>query len=932
VVVAGDLLGRHCRRFLDGELMIIQGSSPSISTNCSMKSSRLGALGVFLLCATVGLLRSKAAAVEVVTAGTRVDFKRDIEPVFAANCHSCHGPKETKNGLRLDRRDRALAGGDSGPVILPGNSKGSVLIRYATGENDDKVIMPPKGERLSAAQIQLMRNWIDQGAEWPAGSEPELVKPSEHWAFKPLNRPAVPVPGGSVTSDRVVSEPVSARAIQDSAASRTSGSTALTTAPLNTDHWRRNPIDAFILAKLRNEGIAPSPEADRRTLIHRLCLDLLGLPPAPGEVDQFVLDPDPAAYERLVEHLLKSPHFGERWARHWLDVARYADSDGYEDDKLRPDAWRYRDWVIDTFNRDMPFDQFTVWQMAGDLLPDATYEQKLATGFHRMTLSNNAGAGGIQEEYRVKTVKDRLNTTAAAWLGLTVGCAECHSHKYDPISQREYYQLYAFFNNVEETAIPAPKPGGRYQREYEEATRAFDERLKKVRQALADYEKDVQPLRQREWEAGLLLQRTNLVVTGGLPDEVREAVLLPPDGRSEKQREALKNHFRSIDPEHAALKAVVPVGDEVGNNKPLPPSEKALVTSENAAPRKSFLQRKGNFEKPGAEVGPATPAFLPPLHPRGPGADRLDLARWIVDPQNPLTSRVAVNQIWQALFGQGLVTTPDNLGVKGERPSHPELLDWLATEFIARGWSRKEIIRLIVQSATYRQSSLARLGLHEKDPNNILLARQNRLRVEAECVRDLALAASGLLNPEVGGPSFQPPLPAAFTSAKELKNERFMEPSPASHRHRRGVYVNVQRTFLNPMMRTFDVADANVCTVRRERSNTPLQALTLLNDPVFFEAARALGFRVAREAPGSFAARLDRLYQLCLARPPRSGEAAALENLFAQQTALCRNDARAVDELLGGEAVPPAMDRVEAAAWVGIARTVLNLDEFITRE
>jgi len=709
----------------------------------------------------------------------------------------------------------------------------------------------------------------------------------EHWAFNPPMRPEIPI--------------VKNRA------------------------WLRNPIDAFVLARLEQQNLAPSAEADRATLIRRLSLDLLGLPPAPSELNHFVNDRDPAAYESLVARLLASPHFGERWARPWLDLARYADSDGYEDDKLRPDAWRYRDWVIEAFNRDQPFDQFTLWQLAGDLLPEATYEQKLATGFHRMTLSNNAGANDIKEEYRVKTVKDRLNTTGTVWLGLTVGCAECHSHKYDPISQREYYQMFAFFNNTEEAAIPAPPLPARYQREFEQATGAFEEHLKNVKAALAKYEKEDLPLKQQQWEE-------HAGEEASLPAAIQKILLVPRAGRSEAQRAELAIYFRSIDPEYASLKAAVPVGDEVGNNKPLPPSEKALVVAENSSPRKSFVQRKGDFLQPGLEVEPATPAFLPPLKMRGSQPDRLDLARWIIDPRNSLTSRVAVNHLWQVLFGQGLVATPDNFGVKGDKPSHPELLDWLATEFVARGWSRKEIIRLIVCSATYRQSSRFRPELRNQDPNNFLLARQNRLRVEAESIRDLALAASGLLNGQIGGPSFQPPLPTAFAKGKELKNERFMETSPGAHRYRRGVYINVQRTLLFPMLKTFDVADANVCCVRRERSNTPLQALTLLNDPVFVEAAQALGCRVLRESHGDVASRICYLHQLCLAREPDLSEAAALEKLLSEQKTLCRQDLAALEMLIGSQPIPEGIERAEAAAWIGLARTVLNFDEFITRE
>lgn len=834
---------------------------------------------------------SVASATTTTAASLTVNFEKDIKPIFSSRCYDCHGAEKEKNGLRLDRRETALRGGDSGPVIIQNNSKESLLIRYVTGDNEDKIVMPPKGDRLSSREISLLKSWIDQGARWPedpsVSTSNVASHQNQHWAFRSPQRPPPPR----------VKDP----------------------------KWVRNPIDAFILARLELEKIAPAELADRFTLIHRLSLDLLGLPPTPEEVSEFTRDTSADAYENLVDRLLASPHFGERWGRHWLDLARYGDSDGYEDDKLRPDAWRYRDWVVDAFNKDLPFDQFTVFQIAGDLLPNASYEQKLATGFNRMTLSNNAGAGGIKEEYRVKTVKDRINTVATVWLGLSVGCAECHSHKYDPISQREYYQLYAFFNNTEEVSTPAPPPPGRYIREYEESLLTFNARIKKLRDNLAEYEKKILPGKQPQWEASARDDQS-------LPDSIQKAVRVSIPDRTAAQRNELVKYFRAIDPEYARLKAALPVGDEVGNNRPLPPSEKALVVTENSTPRKSYLQKKGDFLHNGAEVQPGTPAFLPPLHARGSQPDRLDFARWIVDPRNPLTSRVAVNHFWQHLFGQGLVATVDNFGIKGERPSHPELLDWLATEFVARGWSRKAIVRLIVCSSTYRQSSRHRPELAEKDPNNVWLSHQNRLRLEAECVRDVALAAGGLLLEEVGGPSFQPPLPTAIAKVKELKNERFMEPTAGISRYRRGVYVNVQRTLPFPAFATFDMGDANVCCVRRERSNTPLQALTLLNDPVFFETAQALGVRVLHENRHDFDARIDFLYRVCLGRHPSAYEIGEMKSLYSEELAMCRAHPEAARELVGDH-VPSVDDEIcDAAAWIGIARTVLNLDEFITRQ
>jgi hypothetical protein len=747
-------------------------------------------------------------------------------------------------------------------------------------------------------QAEYPRLFSALGAvESPAASAPvappkpaTLDAPSvatQHWAFKPPQRPTVP--------------------------------------SIRHRPWVRNPIDAFVLARLEKENLQPAEETDRFALVHRVCLDLLGLPPSLEEMDRFLNDPSSEAYEHLVDRLLGSPHFGERWGRHWLDLARYADSDGYEDDKFRPDAWRYREWVIAAMNSDMPFDQFTLFQLAGDLLPDSTYEQKVATGFHRMTLSNNAGAGGIKEEYRVKTAKDRLNTTGTAWLGLTVGCAECHSHKYDPLSQPEYYQLYAFFNNTEEVSTPAPPVSGRPVREFEAATKTFEEKLRKTQMAVADYEKNVLPGKQQQWE-------DNASGDTSVLGPIRQILSLPKDQRTAAQHSELNKYFRTIDPDYARLKGALLVGDEVSNNRPLPPSDKAMVVTENSSPRKTYLQKHGDFLSEGAEVQPETPAFLPPLERRAPTADRLDLARWIVDPRNPLTSRVAVNHIWKHLFGQGLVATSDNFGIKGERPSNPELLDWLATEFVARGWSRKAIIRLVVASSTYRQSSRFRPEIQQKDPNNTLLARQNRLRLEAECVRDAALAVSGLLLREIGGPSFQPPMPSSIARFKELQNERFMESTASDSRYRRGVYVNAQRTLPFPSFATFDFADANVCCVRRDRSNTPLQALVLLNDPVFFEAAQSLAARVLQECRGDFASRINYLYRLGLSRPAQQQEIGELGALFSEELKLCQTDPEAAFALAGQQPLPDGVDKSEAAAWVGLARTVLNLDEFITRQ
>jgi len=724
-----------------------------------------------------------AAAPPAAPAAGPVEFVRDIQPIFAQHCYSCHGPEKPKGGLRLDRKPDALAGGDSGRVIVPGRSAASLLVHLVGGLDPDR-LMPPKGERLTPKQISLLRAWIDQGAAWPEDSP--LPTPTKHWAFKAPARPEPP--------------------------------------KVKNGKWVRNPVDHFVLARLEREKVRPSAEADRATLLRRLHLDLTGLPPTPAELEAFQKDRRPDAYGHLVDRLLASPHFGERWGRHWLDLARYADSDGYQLDYVRPWACAHRDWVINSFNRDQPFDQFTIEQLAGDLLPNATIEQRVATGFHRHTLVNNED-GVDKEEYRCKATVDRVSTTGAVWLGLTVGCAECHSHKYDPISQREFYQLYAFFNRAEEE-------------NFNVTTNA---------------------------QAGGFRQTTNAV--------------------------------------------------------------------------KTFVHVRGDFLRRGEEVQPGVLAVLNPLNANGdegtslttsPPPNRLDLARWLVHPANPLTARVEVNRLWQHLFGRGLVGTPDDFGTRGEPPSHPELLDWLATEFIKRGWSRKEMIRLIVTSASYRQSSHLRPELLERDPQNILLARQNRFRVEAEIVRDAHLAASGLLNPALGGPSIRPPMPADLHKIGYVdRNVPWVESTGAA-RHRRGLYVQTQRTVQYPVPATFDAANPSESCPRRERSNTPLQALTLLNNPVFFECALALARRMDSAGGGNPREMLRHGFKLCLCREPVKLELDRLEKLFAQELRSAQTNPEAAKL---SERTNEAKNGVARnAALVAVAQTLMNLDEFLTRE
>ena len=833
-----------------------------------------------------------------------VDFHRDIEPLFRAHCYLCHGPKQQMNELRLDRRQDALRGGHSGPLIQAGNSNASELILRVTGQAD-RSPMPPVGERLTADQIATLRSWIDQGAPWP---QEEMAAATDqesnggrltHWSLQPIRRPPVPA---TRSPERV-----------------------------------RNSIDAFILARLEDKGIQPSPEADKRTLIRRLSLDLIGLPPSPDEVDKFLADEGLNAYERLVENLLRSPHFGEKWARHWLDQAHYADSDGYDRDLPRPHAWRWRHWVIESLNRDMPFDKFTVEQIAGDLLPNATPEQKAATGFFRNTLSNRE-SGAKLEEFRFEKIVDRTNTLGTVWLGLTVGCAQCHDHKYDPISQKEYYQLFAFFNSAEELNVEAPLPGelGPYLKHRDEYYRKRQELLEQYgvteiqpeweRRLLAAYEN---PGKWTDWDE--TYENFEKKVDHGL-----RILRTPPAQRNRHQQDAVTNHLLTW--YHQVI------GKEAYKERGFPEWKKELralrasfpdvsmaqTITQSPEPRTNHIHLRGDYRAKGIEVSPRTPGVLHPFSPAGPEASRLDLARWLVSWENPLTARVIVNRLWQEYFGQGLVTTSDNFGTQGEKPAHPELLDWLASELMDSGWSMKRIHRLVVTSATYRRSSKARSDLVERDPDNRLLARQIAFRLPAELLRDSTLAASGLLYPAIGGRNVFPPQPESVLELK-LKYDPVWEESRGKDLYKRGLYIHYQRTTPYPFLQNFDAPDASTPACRRGRSNTPLQALNLLNDPVFFEAAQFLALRILKKLPAaSFHDRLDYGFRLCLGRPPSANESEVMLSYLTRQKAILEKEPESVTELLPWDI--DGADQTEAAAWVGLSRVLLNLDEFLTRE
>jgi hypothetical protein len=983
-------------------------------------------------------------------------FTRGVRPILARHCFKCHGldDKARKAGLRLDVREAALRPTRSGtPAIVPGKPEESELIRRIFATDRSEIMPPPHAKNpLSDADKNLLKRWITTGAEY-----------APHWAFIP------PRPGLLPTVRR--------------------------------RDWPRNAIDSFILARLEAEGLAPSPEADRLTLVRRLYLDLLGLPPTPEEAEAYTRDPAPDAYEKLVERLLASPLYGERWARRWLDLARYADTNGYEKDRPRS-IWPYRDWVIRALNADLPFDQFTIAQLAGDLLPGATLEQRIATGFHRNTMLNEEG--GIDPlEFRFHAMTDRVATTGTVWLGLTLGCAQCHTHKYDPIPHREYYQFLAFLNNADEPEISVSNPDvGRRRRQLEaqiaarvadlpnrfpggklegrfkawldqEAKRAVPWKVLRPVEAKANLplltvledgsvlasgdqsKRDVfrlkfrtdlrgvtairlevlpdeclpkrgpgrvyyegafgdfflsefsltakgipvplwratqsfasgnskaaaaidgdpqtgwsinggqgrahwavfnlaQPLEdatdlgvellfERYYAAGLGRFRIAVTTAGNsaardIPAAVEELLLVPAEERTADQRRRLLEQFVMTAPELAKERTAI---EQL--RKQLPAEPTTLVFAERPAnnPRPTFIHNRGEFLQPTERVEPAVPSVLPPLRPDLP-RNRLGLARWLVAPDNPLVGRVTVNRQWAAFFGRGIVRTVQDFGLQGEPPTHPELLDWLALEFVRPspltplprgergrgegGWSLKKLHRLIVTSATYRQSSRVTPELLARDPENRLLARAPRVRLEAEVIRDSALAASGLLTARIGGPSVFPPQPPGVTT-EGAYGQLNWKVSTGPDRYRRGLYTYTKRTTPYAMAATFDAPSGEFCVARREVSNTPLQALTLLNDPVFTEAAQALG-RLLAARPGSPPERVEYLFRRCLTRPPTPDELDQLVQFFDRQKR--RFEQKELNA--GPVAGPGAGDVAERAAWTTLARALFNLDETITRE
>jgi hypothetical protein len=1012
----------------------------------------------------------------------KVDFARDVQPIFANACYSCHGEKKQQSSFRLDRKDDALRGGEIGKAIVPGKSADSALIRYVAGHVPDMLMPPKKENRLTADQIGLLRAWIDQGAEWPESGD-KSRDPRQHWAFKAPVRPAV---------------------------------------PSSSSKWVRNPIDAFILAKLDQEKLTPSPEADRITLLRRLYLDLVGLPPSPKEVDAFLADKSKDAYEKAVERLLESPHYGERWGRHWLDAARYADSDGYEKDKARQ-IWFYRDWVVKAFNDNKPYDKFLVEQIAGDLLPNPTQDQIVATGFLRNSMLNEEG-GVDPEQFRMDAMFDRMDALGRSMLGLTIACAQCHNHKYDPLTQEEYYRLFAFLNNdheaervvyspeelqhiskirgemrtievklkmhtpdwpakllqwekslagpgewkllslenagdnsqryihqqdgsilaqgyaptrftthlrgkIEPTTItgfrlellndpnlPCNGPGRSFMgtsalSEFAvEVTDDADPKKKywvKFVEATADYGNP-----ERELEINFTDKTKNRRVTGPIayaidgddktawgidqgpgrrnqprnavfvpeipielpkgatlsvhlkqmhggwnsddlmnnnlgrfrlsmtseakpkadlvPKHIRQLLKIPSDKRTLEQHSVIFSYWRST------------VADWKKQNEEIeklwstwPKGSTTLTLLKRDDPRDTRILKRGDFLKPTKEVVSGVPAFLNPS-PNPQDYSRLGLARWMTDRQSPTTARVFVNRIWQAYFGTGLVATSEDFGIQSDKPSHPELLDWLAVEFMEKGWNIKDLHRLIVNSATYKQSSKVTPEMLAKDPYNRLLARAPRLRVEGEVVRDIALRASGLLNPAVGGQSLFSPAPAFLFIPPASYGPFEWKEVTGTDRYRRSLYTFRRRSTPYPIFTNFDVPNGDASCVKRTRSNTPLQALTTLNETTFMECARALAQRIVKEGGASDKERLIFAFHCCLARDPSTDELQELCKLLENQRRRIERKEVSALELATGEAqakpLPEGLDVDEVAAFTVIARVLLNLDETITKE
>ena len=838
-------------------------------------------------------------------ASAAVRFDRDILPILAENCFACHGPDAANRqaDLRLDTAEDSAADRDGVRAIVPGNPQASELLARVHS-TDPAVVMPPPdtNKRLTDTEKALLERWIAAGANREA-----------HWAYRPLVRPEMPAGAAG------------------------------------------GPVDAFVDAGLTAAGLTPLPAADRVTLARRVALDLTGLALEPAAVDAFVTDPSPAAYERLVDELLASPQHAERLTAWWLDLVRYGDSVGYHGDQ-EISMWPYRDWVIEAFSSNMPFDQFTREQLAGDLLPNASRRQKVAASFNRLNLMSAEG-GGQDKEYHAKYAADRVRATSGAWLGSTLGCAECHDHKFDPFTTRDFYAFSAFFADVQERGIyhgaHANGVWGEMMRLPTSAQAATQAALEAQIAVLTPlYEADTPELlaARAAWidaEAARLVQPEAAAAEAAsgeaatkdekpvptLPKDVRKALREKTDKRSEQQVKLLADHHRTLwQPLDETRKELAECRKELETVIAAQPFMPATVAG---PPRTVRVLPRGNWmDDSGAEVLPAPPAFLPREQalPEQQRLTRLDLARWLTGPENPLVARVMANRLWALCFGQGLSRRLDDHGAQGEPPSHPELLDWLACELRDDGWDLRRVLKTLVTSGAYQRASASRGEIVERDPENRWLARQNRYRIDAEMVRDTALAASGLLVREVGGPSVRPYQPAGYWDYLNFP-ARTYQADVGGKLYRRGLYVHWQRQYLHPAMVVFDAPSREECTAKRPRSSTPLQALVLLNDPEYVEAARALAATTLAEGGDDAPSKARFMLRRAIGRVPTEDEIAVLTDLVERQRQSWAGDTEAVREFLAVGALPlsPTIDPVELAAWTGAARTVLNLHETYSR-
>ncbi len=827
------------------------------------------------------------------SAQTVIDFNRDIRPILSENCFYCHGQDGNKRqgDLRLDDRAAAI----EHKAIAPGEPAASRLIERILSDDADVQMPPPKSNRkLSAAQKDLLTRWIKEGANYAV-----------HWAYVAPVRPQPPA----------VQKP----------------------------NWVRNAIDQFVLAKLEAEQLAPSPEADRATLIKRLSIDLVGLPPTPAEVEAFVADSDPQAYEKLVNRLLDSPHYGERQALPWLDAARYADSNGFQQDG---DTWQWiwRDWVVRALNTDLPFDQFTTWQLAGDLLPDATNDQKIASGFNRNHLLNGEG-GAIPEEQRFVILFDRMDTTATTWLGLTMACAQCHDHKYDPITMRDYYSLMDAFNRVPETGTPQY-----FSRRIRVAAPflelpPFEAEDNETIAAMEKSITEAEALAKPAWDAAYEGWKDGLFSDGkqgeghSLPDDLLVKLRKPEGERTEEERQAIEAGLRKHFDEKIRnrLLAKIPVAKALDDKQRDLRSYKndripRVMIMSDAQPRETAILDRGQYLVPTEKVSFNTPGFLPPLPADAP-KNRLGFAQWLVAAENPLTARVQVNRLWQHYFGTGLVKTAEDFGVQSEFPLHGPLLDWLAVEFRERGWSQKHMHRLIVTSATYRQASKVSPELKARDLENRLYARASRFRQPALLLRDWALASAGMLNAKIGGVPVYPYQPDGVWESLAITNERdFTYPaSSGEDLYRRSLYTFWRRTVIPTNM--FDASNRQACRVRQSVTSTPLHALTTLNDPTWVEAARVLAEKSLLVSQDTDS-RVTNAFRQVLCRAPKSTEIARLRTAYDKQLAIYQQDAESAQQLLkvGSSSRNESLNPTEHAAMTAVCLGILNLDEALTRE